>query len=214
MCLFMFILIPAILVYECLRAENKLVLLLSLCGMVTGILVSACTAVFTYLHRVPDYGFGSNFVYYLLSFYALPVILLYAAYFFCTKDSREIRIKAFFPLTASFYMIFMPYVIIASDNSLCSFFMLFVKPVLLVSMLFICSRLCHNINDGVLNQQVPKIVVNSVLLILAFSVPAALETMWVLNFLEIVVFAVSFVIALFALVLFFIESRHGTKYFF
>lgn len=214
MYLFMFILIPAILVYEFLKAQNKMVLLLIIAGTLTGILVSTLTAVFTYLHRVPEYSFASNFVYYLLSFYALPVLLVYLAYFFCTKDEIGIRVKAFFPVTVSFYAVFMPYIIIASDNSLCSFFMLFAKPVLLVSMLFLCSRLCYNIFDGLENNVPAKIVVNGLLAAIVLCVPAALETLWLINVLEPLVYGIAVVFSLGALVLFFVESRHGTKYFF
>lgn len=210
----MFILIPAILVYECLKAEDKVVLLLIIAGSLSGVLVSLCTAVFTYLHRVPEYSFLPNFLYFLLKFYALPVVLLYAVYFFCTKDDFDVRIKAFFPVTVSFYAVFMPYMIIASDSSLASFFMLFVKPVLLVSMLFILSRLCFNIADGMRTHVPSKIAVNALCALLAFCIPSALETLWLLNVAEFLVYAVSALYALFALVLFFVESRNGTKYFF
>lgn len=214
MYLFMFIIIPAILVYSCIRAENKIVLLLSLAGAFTGVLVSICTALFTYLHRVPDYNLFSNFFYYLLTFYALPMILLYSVYFFITKDSLEIRVKAFFPLTASFYAVFMPFMIIGSDNCLNSFFMLFAKPVLLISMLFVASRLLYNIFDGSRNSNLSKILVNSLLFLMTLSLPALMESMWILNMAEILVYAISIVFGLFALGLFFVESRREYKYFF
>ena len=72
--LFMFVLIPAVLIYASLKAENKIINLLIVIGGVCGVLVSAITAVFSYMHRIPEYNFFSNFVYYVLRLTISPLL--------------------------------------------------------------------------------------------------------------------------------------------
>ena len=124
---------------------SKNIIIASLSAPFAGIIASAGTALFAYMHRIPEYSVSSNFFYYFLKEYAFPMILVYALYFFTTKDSVEFRVKAFFPLIAAFYAIYMPYCVIASSNAAFSFFQLFVKPVLMLSEVFIASLFVYKI---------------------------------------------------------------------
>lgn len=210
----MFVLIPAVLIYASLKAENKIINLLIVIGGVCGVLVSAITAVFSYMHRIPEYNFFSNFVYYVLRIYGLPMVLLFLVHIVCTKDDRLVRIKAFFPLVASFYAIYMPYIIVSSGNSAYAFFSLFIKPVLVLSMIFLCSRLVFNMYDGFAKKFIGKMIVNGILFIATVSFPAVLETMWLLHILIPVYYAAAVLYGAGALFLFFRESRNGNVYFF
>lgn len=212
--IFMFALIPAVLTYTCIKAGNRFVNLIVLCGGLSGILVSACTAFFSYMHRIPEYSFMSNFLYFFLKFYFVPMVLLYAVYFLCTKDELSVRLKAFFPLTAAFFAIYMPYCIYADASALKGFFFLFVKPVLCLSMIFYCSVFVNNFFYGINEKKGAVCTVNSICFLVASVLPAVLETMWLLNIAEIAVYAVSVVYSAGALVLFFVKSRQEGRYFF
>ena len=210
----MFALIPAVLIYTCIKAGNRFVNFVVLCGALCGVLVSACTAVFSYMHRIPEYAFFSNFIYFFLKLYFLPMVLLFAVYFFCTKDELPVRFKAFFPLEAAFFAVYMPYCIYADGSALRAFFFLFVKPVLCLSMIFYCSVFLNNVYYGIKEKKASVYIVNAISFLLISAVPAALETLWLLNFVEIAVYAVSVLYAAGALVMFYVKSRPESRYFF
>lgn len=183
-------------------------------GALAGILVSGGTAVLSYMHRVPEYSFMSNFFYYLLKEYVLPLVLVYALYFFCTKDDYEFRVKAFFPVMASFFAIYMPYCTIASTTAAFSFYLLFVKPVVVLSMIFLCSDIAYQIYTGAVEGSKKKIILNSVAALVVLAVPVLLETMWLMVMLLPVVYIAAVLYGMIALVLFFIESRQGARFLF
>ncbi len=172
-----------------------------------GILASGATALFSYMHRIPEFSVCSNFFYYFLKEYVLPLVLVYALYFFTTKDSVEFKIKAFFPVVAAFYAIYMPYCVIASASTAFSFFQLFAKPVLMLSEVFMASFFAYKIYCTVVSKDISKIIVLSVLALVMLVIPPFLETMELMCIALPVVYIVAVIFALFALVLFFINSR-------
>lgn len=212
--IFMFALIPVVLLYTCIKAGNRFVNLVVLIGVFIGILVSACTAVFSYMHRIPEYAFLPNFLYFFLKFYFVPMIFLYAVYFFCTKDDVTVRLKSFFPLEAAFFAVYMPYCIYADGSALRAFFFLFAKPVLCLSMIFYCSIFLNNIFYGIQEKKSAVYIVNFISFLLVSAVPAVLETLWLLNFVEIAVYAVSVLYASGALAMFYVKTRQESRYFF
>lgn len=207
MFLFLILLFPTVLCFCCFHSTKKIYGFLVASGAFLGILASGCTALFSYMHRIPEFSVCSNFFYYFLKEYVLPLVLVYALYFFATKDSVEFKIKAFFPVSAAFYAVYMPYCVISSSSAAFSFFQLFIKPVLMLSMVFMASFFAYRIYCAAVLKNISKIIVLSFLALIALLVPPALETMYLLCIALPVVYIVAVVFALFALVLFFVNSR-------
>lgn len=207
----MVLLFPVVLGFCCAHSNKRIYGFLIFLGVFAGILVSGCTAVFSYMHRIPEYSFPSNFIYFLLKEYCLPLILVYALYFFCTKDSFDFRVKAFFPVTGAFFTVYMPYCTIASNSAAFSFFLLFVKPVVVLSMVFLCSLIAYRIYRLACEKKTGLIVAFSFSALVSMAVPAVLETMWLLEILLPVVYVASVLYGLIALVLFFVETHRENR---
>lgn len=214
MFLFLILLFPTALYFCCSHSTKKIYGFLVATGAFLGIFASGATALFSYMHRIPEFSVASNFFYYFLKEYVLPLILVFALYFFATKDSVEFRVKAFFPVVAAFYAVYMPYCVIASSSAAFSFFQLFIKPVLMLSMVFMASFFAYRIYCAALSKNIRKIVVLSLFALLMLLIPPALETMELLCIALPVVYILAAVFALFALVLFFVNSRQDAKFLF
>lgn len=202
----MLILIPSILIFCCIRSRDN-----TISPVVVGTFVGVCVcmfiAFFSFKHRIPEYSFGINFLYYALIEYVLPLILLYVSYFFVSKDSLEFRIKTFFPITASFFSIYMPYCILSSADAAFSFFDLFVKPVVFLSMLIISAYFVFFIAKVACERNVKKIIILSVLFSLALFVPPFFNTIWLLKIMLPIVYLGSVIYSVFAIILFAISIR-------
>lgn len=207
MFLFLILLFPTVLCFCCFHSTKKIYGFLVAAGAFLGILASGATALFSYMHRIPEFSVCSNFFYYFLKEYVLPLILVYALYFFTTKDSVEFKIKAFFPVAAAFYAIYMPYCVIASSSAAFSFFQLFAKPVLMLSEVFMASFFAYRIYCAAVSKDISRIIVLSFFAVVMLVIPPALETMYLLCIALPVVYIIAVIFALFALVLFFINSR-------
>lgn len=214
MFLFLILLFPTVLCFCCFHSTKKIYGFLVAAGAFLGILASGCTALFSYMHRIPEFSLCSNFFYYFLKEYALPLVFVYALYFFATKDSVEFRVKAFFPVVAAFYAVYMPYCVIASSSAAFSFFQLFAKPVLMLSEVFFASFFAYRIYCAAVSKNISKIIVLSFSALVMLVIPPALETMYLLSIALPVVYIVAAVFALFALVLFFVNSRQDAKFLF
>ncbi len=212
MFLFLILLFPTVLYFCCSHSSKRIYGFLVAAGTFLGILASGGTALFSYMHRIPEFSVASNFFYYFFKEYVLPLVLVYALYFFATKDSVEFRVKAFFPVVAAFYAVYMPYCVIASSSAAFSFFQLFIKPVLMLSMVFMASFFAYRIYCAAVSGNIRKIVVLSLFALIVLLVPPALETMELLCIALPVVYIVAVVFALFALVLFFINSRKADSF--
>lgn len=214
MFLFLILLFPTVLCFCCFHSTKKIYGFLVAAGAFLGIFASGCTALFSYMHRIPEFSLCSNFFYYFLKEYGLPLILVYALYFFTTKDSVEFKIKSFFPVVAAFYAVYMPYCVIASSNAAFSFFQLFAKPVLMLSEVFFASFFAYRIYCAAVSKNISRIIVLSFSALVMLVIPPALETMYLLSIALPVVYVVASVFALFALVLFFVNSRQDAKFLF
>lgn len=214
MFLFLILLFPTVLWFCCAHSSKKIYGFLIAVGAFLGVVVSGCAALFSYSHRIPEFSAASNFFYYFLKEYALPLILVYTLYFFTTKDSVEFRVKAFFPVSAAFYAVYMPYCVVSSANSAFSFFQLFVKPVLVLSMVFLASLFAYKIYCAALEKNLRNIFVFSFFALVSLVVPALLETMYLLCVALPAVYAAAVVFAAAALLLFFLNSRKDSKFLF
>ncbi len=180
----MIVLIPSVLVFYCMKARDRALVSVAAAGMVSGLFVCVCTALFTFLHRIPEYSFGSNFAYYAAREYILPLAVLYALFFFVSRDSFSFKIKAFFPLSAGFLSVFMPYMTIASNGSVFSFYEIFAKPAIWLSMVVTTSFLVTRLSHANMEKKNGLIAVYSVLLAFTIFIPPFLNALWITNWLR------------------------------
>ena len=190
---FLVLLIPCVLIFSCIHSKEKVSGAVSGIGFLLGVIFCAACAFSSFKHRIPDFNLTSNIIYYTVFEYVVPVIVLFLIYFFGTKDSFEFRTKAFFPLCAGFYSVYMPYVIIASSYSAFTFFELFVKPVLVLSMLILASAAVLGIGKASCQRKIFQIILYSMLTAVILFVPPCLNSIWLLDVLLPAVFSVSVV---------------------
>ncbi|MDE5898965.1 MAG: hypothetical protein K2H09_06860 [Treponemataceae bacterium] len=214
MFLFMLILVPAFLVFFCLRSKDKAAVLLAVSGAAAGVVVCVVLAVFFFMHRVPEDSFPRNFLHYFCREYALPPMALYAAYFFMTKDGAPFRVRAFFPLCGGFLSIYMPYFILFSAQPYCSFFELFAKPVLFLAMLLISANALYGIFRAVTEGSRSNVLVCALILAAACAVPPALNACWLLKLLPgVLLYAACAAYAAFGAFLFVLALRREECFF-
>ncbi len=197
MLLFTLFLIPCVSLLFLLNSGDKAYRGVFAGGVISGVVVTICTFIFSFLHRVPEYSFASNFSYYAMREYVLPAVLLYVLYFFVTRDELDFKSKAFFFLEGGFFSIYMPYFIIVSCPSSFSMYELFFKPLIWLGMLSLSAVFIQNIILSSVQKNRGKFIVFCVLLAFTLFIPPFLNTLWILNWLKIVfiVFSSIYIIA-------------------
>ena len=138
----------------------------------------------------------------------LPVVLLYGIFFAWSKDSISYKIESFFPLLISFYMLYLPYIIISTSDGLYTSFPLFVKPVLFVVMIFSLGLSAKHIEKTLKNKKIFFAVIWIFIGLVSVVIPSLLEGMYILDMNYLLVLVLSAVYSAFLPVLF-ILSRFG-----
>lgn len=200
MFLFTVILIPATLVFYCVSVRDKMIVAVSLCGILSGFFVCICTSLFTFMHRVPLYSFGSNFSYYASREYILPIVLIFFVYFFVTKDDFSFKARAFFPLSLGFLSVFVPYITVSAKQSAFSFYELFAKPVIWLSMVIFLKFLVVRLFSSGTGTKL-SVIMYSVLAAFVLFVPPFINALWVVNWLKILSVITGLFYVLFAVAL-------------
>ena len=148
-------------------------------GVVAASLFLAYKLLFSSVYYIPRANVLTNFVYYFFSQAFIPVGVIYGLFFlFARKDSIEDRFAFFFPLTASFYAVFLPYLVLETQKPYPGF-LLFVKPLMFLAM-FIILHFWLNKIPAVVNN-VPKLVLSIAIMVGALCIPAITEAMWVVD---------------------------------
>ena len=193
---FLMLLIPCVLGFYCIKSKDKAVVPVCVFGAVLSIIVCICTALFSFLHRIPEYSFSSNFSYFAMREYIFPLVLLYAFYFIVSKDEISFKIKAFFPVSASFFAFYMPYLIIVSNQSVFSFYELFVKPLIFVSMLILIEKSLSLLYKFAVEKKTLGIIIVSTVLAFVLFIPPFLNTLWITNWLSgiFVIFSILYIL--------------------
>ena len=175
---FTILILPLAIAFYYFNSENKSNILFITIGVLTGALVTACKAFFSFSHRIIPYSFSDNFLFLLFKESLIPVVIIYAVFFLISKDSKDFKADAFFPLISSFYAVYLPYIIISSTVGK-SIYPVFIKPLVFLSMFYtlaICVKFIFGENTSPL-----KIVISSLVALIYASVPAVLETIWLMN---------------------------------
>ena len=186
MLLFTLFLIPCVTLLYLANSSDKAYRVVFLSGFLSGLLVTICTFIFSFLHRVPEYSFSSNFSYYAIREYVFPLILLYLLFFFLTKEELEFKVRSFFFLECGFFTIYMPYFIIVSCPSSFSIYELFLKPLIWLSMISLSSVFIRSMVISSVGKNKLKFIISILLLAFTLFIPPFLNTLWILNWLKIV----------------------------
>ena len=179
---FLLLLFPfALAVYGIWTKEKKDIIPL-FCGVMSAVIFCAIKVFLTYSHRIVPFSFSENMIYYLLRLSLLPVCVLYLLYFFLVKDTSEYKIQSFFPLTAGFYAVYLPYYIISASEAVYSGYDLFWRPVLYLSLICLCAISLHYLYKSIKEKNYLFIAISALLLIVALIVPAISDALYAINY--------------------------------
>lgn len=198
----MILLFPAVLGFYWVRTSETKIRTLIFTGFLTGVIIDIFIALFSYLHRIPEYNYISNLLYFFLKDYFLPSAVLYLVYFFIVKEDLEFRIKSFFPLVASFFAVYMPYVTIVTDESLFSVFSLFFKPAIYLSYVIYLSFFIFKLYKFLINRKKLYTIFTILFLFASMLLPAILETFYTMSTLLFLTYIFSFFYVIGAIILF------------
>ena len=196
MFLFLILLLPCCIAISCFQSRSAAQRTAALSGFVTGVIITTLSTGISFMHRITEYDIFPNLLYFSAREYALPAIILYTTYCISSKRNETDKTKAFFPLCASFYAVYMPYCIIAAKAFY--FFTLFIKPLLFLALLLHTAHLVYRIRFGTPLTALPKLM----LLAAAALTPAYLATLWLLHTFLPAAYAASGMYILSALALF------------
>lgn len=181
MILFASLLLPVFLIgYFIIKQDKSIVIPVSI-GVIIAVLVCLFRMFFVYAHRIIPYSFSQNFIYYLLRQSVLPVFIIYGLFFLFSKDNLEYKIKMCFPLLISFYMVYLPYIIITSSEGLYSFYPLFVKPIVFLMMIIVFAQCIKKIFETFNNKKYVFFVLYILLLIIYLAAPAVFDALYVID---------------------------------
>lgn len=146
-------------------------------GLFTGAFYVTYKIMFSSIYYLPTEAFGINFLYYAFTQSIIPIAVVFGLFFFFgKKDSIKDRCLFFFPLTASFYSVFLPYLIIETTKPYSAFY-IFAKPLLFLSLfIFIhiwLSKKCT------MKTTKSKDICNWTALAVAACFPGLIEALWV-----------------------------------
>lgn len=169
---------------------------LSFTGFFIGMLVCAVRFIFFYSHRLVPESFLSNFLFYFIFICLLPMIL-YGVYVLLTKDSVEFKLKAFFPLMASFGAVYYPYYFLTMSGSLYTGYDLFFRPVIYLAMLAGIELAFVKIYEAFKNKNTLNKVLYIIMAVFYLVFPAIVDTSYIMNILFwlFAIFAVLYIAA-------------------
>lgn len=177
---FSILLLPLALSLYCVYTKRKSDTLIIITGVLTGFFVLACKEFFTFSHRIVLYSFGRNFTFLFFREALIPTAVLFTAFFFLSKDTKEFRIQAFFPLLASFYAVYLPYIVITGPEARV-FFTVFVKPWAFMTMLL---SLGTGLETAVLNPsgKITSRILGIAVCVLGILLPSLTETFFLMGY--------------------------------
>lgn len=147
-------------------------------GIFSASLFLAYKLLFSSVYYIPRANIFANFLYYFFSQALIPVSVIYGLFFlFARKDSLEDRFAFFFPIVASFYAVFLPYIILESQKPYPGF-LLFLKPLMFLSMFIVVHTWLNKIPSV---KSASELVVSIVIMVVALCIPAITESMWVVD---------------------------------
>lgn len=178
---FLFLLFPCAIAAYCFKFGNKYSVFVAAIGAVASVIFCAIEFMFVFMHRVVPFSFWSNFLYVYFSQVFFPLAAVFAIFCVVSKDSCEFKAKMFFPLTASFYAIYVPFYILSYNMSALSAFELFGKPVMFLAYIAFMSVCVQVVVSSVKSKSNVKAALWIFVAILFSVVPAAIEAAWLIG---------------------------------
>ncbi|WP_296029166.1 hypothetical protein [uncultured Treponema sp.] len=145
-------------------------------GLTAGIASAIFKEYFIFSAYVATSGFFEHFLH-ILKTTIFPPVILFALWDFFSKDDTEYKATSAFPLLASFYAIFLPYISISSPEKH-SFFFLFENTILFICTAFFAQALYLKIKLSIKSKQKNKTAVFATAFVVISSVLPAIQTLW------------------------------------
>ena len=145
-------------------------------GLTAGIVSTIFKEYFIFSAYVATSGFFEHFLH-ILKATLFPPVILFTLLDFFSKDDEKYKTTTAFPLLASFYAIFLPYISISSPEKH-SFFFLFENPILFICTAFSAQALYLKIKVSIKSAQKNKIAVLAIAFVLISSALPAIQTLW------------------------------------
>ena len=160
--------------------ENRAHLILVIfSGFFSATLYVGYKILFSSSYYVPALNFFKNFLFFAVTQAIIPVAVVYGLfYFFTKKDSLFARLSHFFPVLASFYSVYLPYLILETDKPYPPFY-LFIKPLLFLSMFIFVHIWLNKAYATKLQTTKAKNFCNFAALFLNLVFPAIIESLWI-----------------------------------
>ena len=181
MMLFTFLFFVIVVAGILITKKNRAVTPVLFAGILSAVLVCLFRMFFVFAHRVIIYSFWNNFFYIVMNQTLLPVLILCGLFFLISRDPPEYKLDGLFPLTASFYMVYLPFCIVSTSEGLYSAFSLFAKPVMFAAMLLMLSFSARQINKAAAGRKILPVFLFAALALVCLLIPAAIEAMYILT---------------------------------
>ncbi|WP_276781063.1 hypothetical protein [Treponema succinifaciens] len=145
-------------------------------GLTAGIISAIFKEYFIFSAYVATSGFFEHFLHILKTTFFPPVIL-FAFWDLFSKDGTRYKTTSAFPLLASFYAIFLPYISISSPEKH-SFFFLFENPILFICTAFFSQAFYLKIKLSIESKKKNKTAVFAIAFVVISSILPAIQTLW------------------------------------
>ncbi len=181
MFIFLVLFLPLVFVWFSLHAKDKVFFASGLWGIFAAVLDIIFLIFFTNQHHVFLADFFSNFVYFSVNEYFLPVFVWSLFYFLILKESNSFKLSSLFIFQIGFFAVFLPYFVLSSETITFSFFELFLKPVLVLSMILIFKFLVDFSIKFFESQKKFLSILLGFLAFVNYFIPSVLESLWILK---------------------------------
>ena len=163
------------------NSVNKRFFVPMLIGVLLAVLLCAIKVFFTYSHRVVPSTFTENFAYFFLNQSCVPLCAVFVIYCLIMRGPFVDKVTDFFPLTASFYAVYLQYLVISGTVFVYSGYAIFVKPLVYLAMLLQCALSIRCFLGGFCLKKVVFVVINITIMVAYVTVPAILEAFYAIN---------------------------------
>lgn len=202
---FSFLLLPVALAVYFTQSEKKTNIILLITGFLSAILIFALKEFLTLSHRVVPFSLSANFLYLFFKETLIPIFVLYILFFLLSKDEITFKIEAFFPLVASYYVVFLPYNIITSPVAKSAFEILF-KPILFLNLLICMNSGLSLLYKGITGKKL-LIPLGIFLLLISLPIPAITEAFFLIDSASFIYIILTIISILFSAGMLFFTSQ-------
>ena len=132
----------------------------------------------TYPYRITLYSVFSNFPHYFISYTLKPLLICGIIIFLLSKDKWFFKIKYFTPMLIGFYIIYLPYETISTNDTF-DYFLLFIVPILYTTYILI-QEFALEILMAIIAKKVKKLALTIVIptILIALLLPAIIFSMY------------------------------------